>query len=158
MMPCSFTPLTRKTVTGVLFLRTWFRNTSCTFCDFSLDIAGSFFLEPLLGSATRPGPGSPSLRQLITRLGSEAKSQVPHTPKEGGAVQKPQYRRHFRRFLTDRVKRANQNRDASRRQRALDIECGVADEPRCGGFDAAAGERGMDDRGIGFVGARIPRP
>ena len=31
-------PFTRKTVTGVLFFRTWFRNTSCTFCDFSLDM------------------------------------------------------------------------------------------------------------------------
>src|SRR5215469_15702381 len=38
MMPWSFTPLTRKTVTGVLFLRTWFKNTSCTFCDFSDDM------------------------------------------------------------------------------------------------------------------------
>src|SRR3954467_9677771 len=47
MMPCSLTPFTRKTVTGVLFLRTWFKNTSWTFCDFSLDM-GSLpsFLEP----------------------------------------------------------------------------------------------------------------
>ncbi len=28
IIPCSLTPLTRKTVTGVLFLRTWLRNTS----------------------------------------------------------------------------------------------------------------------------------
>ena len=28
MMPCSLTPFTRNTVTGVLFFRTWFRNTS----------------------------------------------------------------------------------------------------------------------------------
>src|SRR5215472_4435001 len=28
MIPCSFTPLTRKIVTGVLFFRTWLRNTS----------------------------------------------------------------------------------------------------------------------------------
>src|ERR1043165_4148434 len=47
MIPCNFTPFTRKTVTGVLFLRTWFKNTSCTFCDFSADM-GSLpsFLEP----------------------------------------------------------------------------------------------------------------
>src|SRR5262249_10913416 len=28
MIPCSLTPFTRNTVTGVLFLRTWLRNTS----------------------------------------------------------------------------------------------------------------------------------
>src|SRR5579883_2655622 len=57
----SFTPLTRKTVTGVLFLRTWFRKTSWTFWDFSLDIAGSFFLgaAPRLGHASSAG-GSPA--------------------------------------------------------------------------------------------------
>ena len=27
-IPCSFTPFTRKIVTGVLFLRRWFRKTS----------------------------------------------------------------------------------------------------------------------------------
>src|SRR5271166_4272133 len=48
MMPWSLTPLTRKTVTGVLFLRTWFRNTSCTFCDFSVATARSFLLSLLL--------------------------------------------------------------------------------------------------------------
>jgi hypothetical protein len=35
MIPWSFTPFTRKIVTGVLFLRTWFKKTSWTFCDFS---------------------------------------------------------------------------------------------------------------------------
>src|SRR3954471_24802199 len=31
-MPCSFTPLTRKIVRGVLVLRTWLRKVSCRFC------------------------------------------------------------------------------------------------------------------------------
>ena len=35
ILPCSFTPLTRKIVTGALALRTAFRNVSCRFCCFS---------------------------------------------------------------------------------------------------------------------------
>src|SRR5262252_3285897 len=44
IIPWSLTPLTRKMVTGVLFFLTWFKNTSCTFCDFS----GVMGLPPLL--------------------------------------------------------------------------------------------------------------
>src|SRR3989338_8827676 len=39
--PCSFTPLTRKMVSGVFDLRTLFRNVSWRFCFFSADIGGS---------------------------------------------------------------------------------------------------------------------
>src|SRR6187402_1755404 len=31
-MPCSFTPFTRKIVSGVFVLRTWLRKVSCRFC------------------------------------------------------------------------------------------------------------------------------
>src|SRR3954452_2673117 len=84
MMPCSLTPFTRKTVTGVLFFRTWFKNTSWTFCDFSLDM-GSLpsFLEP----------GWPALDR--------------HTLKKGASVR-------FRRWARDRnpqaLQRAKQTR------------------------------------------------
>src|SRR6185369_14296793 len=57
MIPCSFTPLTRKTVTGVLFLRTWFRNTSCTFWDFSVGMR-----VPLFGFL---GPVEPAQRRNV---------------------------------------------------------------------------------------------
>src|SRR5665213_494328 len=43
MLPCSFTPLTRKIVTADLLLRTAFRNVSCRFCCFSL-MAEHFFI------------------------------------------------------------------------------------------------------------------
>src|SRR5882757_8510983 len=36
--PCSFTPFTRKIVSGVLFLRTWLRKVSCRFCERSAAI------------------------------------------------------------------------------------------------------------------------
>src|SRR5215470_11311084 len=36
--PCSFTPFTRKIVSGVLFFRTWLRNVSCRFCERSAAI------------------------------------------------------------------------------------------------------------------------
>src|ERR1700694_5450063 len=43
--PCSFTPFTRKIVSGVLFLRTWLRKVSCRFCERSAAIVAvpSFF-------------------------------------------------------------------------------------------------------------------
>src|SRR3954471_446492 len=47
-MPCSFTPLTRKIVSGVLVLRTWLRKVSCRFCARSaaIFIIPHFLFEP----------------------------------------------------------------------------------------------------------------
>src|SRR5882757_4449926 len=42
--PCSLTPLTRKIVSGVLLLRTWFRKVSCRFCERSAAIVVIPFL------------------------------------------------------------------------------------------------------------------
>src|SRR6266508_3710115 len=42
--PCSFSPLTRKIVSGVLFLRTWFRKVSWRFCERSAAIVVDPFL------------------------------------------------------------------------------------------------------------------
>src|SRR3954467_3538781 len=48
-MPCSFTPLTRKIVSGVLVLRTWLRKVSCRFCARSaaIVVVPPFFIEPV---------------------------------------------------------------------------------------------------------------
>jgi hypothetical protein len=50
MMPCSFTPLIKYTVTGVLFLRTLLRKTSWTFCDL-VAVIGSLLLGLVSGPA-----------------------------------------------------------------------------------------------------------
>src|SRR5215813_11234550 len=42
--PCNLTPLTRKIVSGVLFLRTWFRKVSWRFCERSAAIVVVPFL------------------------------------------------------------------------------------------------------------------
>src|SRR4051812_34783483 len=43
MLPCSLTPLDKKIVTGIFFLRSVFKNTSWIFCDFSAAMWQSFF-------------------------------------------------------------------------------------------------------------------
>src|SRR4051794_39177641 len=66
-MPCSFTPLTRKIVSGVLVLRTWLRKVSCRFCARSaaIVIIPHFLIEPAarldgLFPAAKPPLRSPS--------------------------------------------------------------------------------------------------
>jgi len=50
IIPCSFTPFTRNTVTGSLFLRTLLRNVSCRLCGLSCDMARPL---PLLSLSER---------------------------------------------------------------------------------------------------------
>src|SRR5271154_3919943 len=90
MIPCNFTPLTRKIVTGVLFFRTWFKNTSWTFCDFS----GVMGIPPSLLGVERAGPGqmtksSDAAATFPTgRWARDDESQALDKAKQGGAIGK----------------------------------------------------------------------
>src|SRR4029453_10325280 len=55
MMPCSFTPFTKNTVTGILLLRMLFKKTSWTLCDFSLAMR----FRPLFLGLRKPAMGAP---------------------------------------------------------------------------------------------------
>src|SRR5215831_19473767 len=92
MMPCSFTPLTRKMVTGVLFFRTWFKNTSWTFCDFS----GVMGIPPSLLGVERAGSyqinkySNNAAEFPIGRWARGDKSQALDIAKQGRAIGKHQ--------------------------------------------------------------------
>src|SRR5215468_6729186 len=64
--PCSFTPLTRKIVSGVLFFRTWFRKVSWRFCERSAAIVVVPFL--CLRAPSRKLIASPA--PLFSQFGS----------------------------------------------------------------------------------------
>src|SRR5262245_35523499 len=70
MMPCSFTPFTKNTVTGILLLRMLFKKTSWTLCDFSLAMSfRPLFLGPRqpASHAHLGGKGAALLRSNIGR-------------------------------------------------------------------------------------------
>src|SRR3954451_7865055 len=67
--PCSLTPLTRKIVSGVLFLRTWFRKVSCRFCERSAAIVVVPFLaRGPLPAGLLPNPGTPLFCEFLAYL------------------------------------------------------------------------------------------
>src|SRR5262245_16441479 len=59
--PCNLTPLTRKIVSGVLFLRTWLRKVSCRFCARS----GAIVVVPFFVRGPLPANLLPSRRSPL---------------------------------------------------------------------------------------------
>src|SRR3954468_22485081 len=158
MIPCSLTPFTRKTVTGVLFFRTWFKNTSWTFCDFSLDM-GSLpsFLEP-----ERPTRGTLGLKEASFRLRRWARSRDPQAlqrVKHACLVRKaqPGYKtREFPGKLLGRLQIAEENRDTAAIASAFHIDRGIADKPYVlPGGHAARCQRQVDRIARGLIKWRV---
>src|SRR5215469_12739882 len=85
IIPCNFTPLTRKIVTGVLFFRTWFKNTSWTFCDFSgvMDIPRSLLGAERASSCQMNEYSNEAAEFPIGRWARDDESQALHKAKQG---------------------------------------------------------------------------
>src|SRR5580698_1706268 len=76
--PCSFTPLTRKMVSGVLDLRTEFRKVSWRFCFFSADITSG----PPYVSIEGPSPPHTSRTLGPAIVGQQGLARI--RPQSGG--------------------------------------------------------------------------
>src|SRR5688500_9082311 len=165
MMPCSFTPFTKNTVTGILLLRMLFKKTSWTLCDFSLAMC---FVPYFWGRASPPGSRSLGVRaQALLRINiglAARKLSLSQIGQKSSAIREIEGRLVARELARRGRCRPHQYRRAARTGCAFKVDIRVAHQPDIRAAREIAErefymlDRGLVARGVAGAGQRAEMP